>query len=446
LNRYLKIFLAVLLSAVAVAGLLKTDHIRRMHGFTDMRNRVVGARLMKDGKLPYYHHWYPGDTLRYMVERMADTGRHRHVNMITASPLFHRILALVADYEEATLERAVYFICYGLFFFLAVWAACKSRSLLWTLALFVPFLFTDAWWHHILQTQSYLIFGFLLFLSALCLYRKQELAAGLVLAFVILLRLNCIVFLLPFFLDFRRYRRFILATLAGIGVYVVIVACLPFERANWMEYFSAIKEHTAVHIGQIPNAPESLDMNRILPRVFEGYNLMEMDSVRKAEHFYVNPSAVNFKGVYARIAGHRPLSYRLCQALFALSVAAVFFFLFRKRRHARAVLRPQTLVYTGFLFYFLSNFFSPIDNPPYQMAQWIVAASLFLADRHNLPRAVLWLMLAGILVNIFYVPVFPFKHMASECLFMAATLTAIFGRGNSIPGPLPDPRQACKRC
>ncbi|MDP9042728.1 MAG: hypothetical protein M3N30_12170, partial [Bacteroidota bacterium] len=31
----------------------------------DLRNRIVGARLQKDGKLPYHYHWQESDGIRY---------------------------------------------------------------------------------------------------------------------------------------------------------------------------------------------------------------------------------------------------------------------------------------------------------------------------------------------------------------------------------------------
>ncbi|MEJ0082702.1 MAG: hypothetical protein WDM78_17515 [Puia sp.] len=51
----------------------------------DLRNRIVGARLQKDGRPPYFYKWKPNDGLRYYDPNQTDT---TYANAATASPFF----------------------------------------------------------------------------------------------------------------------------------------------------------------------------------------------------------------------------------------------------------------------------------------------------------------------------------------------------------------------
>src|SRR5688500_1745611 len=75
----------------------------------DLPNRVVGARMVKDGKSPYFYHWKPADGLRYFGAGPISFGRASNV---TASPFFHHLLAPIADLPERTISRIWLMISY----------------------------------------------------------------------------------------------------------------------------------------------------------------------------------------------------------------------------------------------------------------------------------------------------------------------------------------------
>ena len=52
---FYKKILLILLLMIGVVGVIKTNHLQRLSGTGDLRNRVVGARFMKDGILPYHY-------------------------------------------------------------------------------------------------------------------------------------------------------------------------------------------------------------------------------------------------------------------------------------------------------------------------------------------------------------------------------------------------------
>ncbi|MCK4696052.1 MAG: hypothetical protein KAT74_09825, partial [Candidatus Cloacimonetes bacterium] len=69
-NKYIKIFTAVLLgySIIIAAICISFDTMNTLkYGAIDLRNRVVGARLLLKGEDPYYFKW-DNDTPEYYVD------------------------------------------------------------------------------------------------------------------------------------------------------------------------------------------------------------------------------------------------------------------------------------------------------------------------------------------------------------------------------------------
>ena len=59
------IFLDVFFLAALLAHSIYRDIQLEKQYNDDLRNRVVGSRLQKDGKLPYTYYYKSGDDLRY---------------------------------------------------------------------------------------------------------------------------------------------------------------------------------------------------------------------------------------------------------------------------------------------------------------------------------------------------------------------------------------------
>lgn len=420
-----KRILILLLIVVGVLGVMRTNTIQRNTGTGDFRNRVQGARLMKDGISPYYYHWYPGDPLRYVSEHKIDTSHYRRVSMCTSSPLFHRILGPFADYDEPVIDRGTFILFYIFLAIMVLLTWLESKDLLLTLLFFVPFLFSDGWCHHVTLVQNYFLFGFLFFLVSFAFIKKRYLLAGLLFALLFLFRINSIVFLIPFVLLFRQYKHFFTGLIIGLTVYGTVLAFSPFERKNWTEYFSALQEHTKQHLGQLPR--EDRYYNIDLPQIFEGEDFKEMEVKRlQTPSTWVNPEASNFFLIYKFILKKQPPALLLNVLLGAcyITIGAVFFFIKRKQKDYKISLEQALL--TGLLFYGLSCFFSPVISNPYQMPQWMTVASLIIISNKKIPRWLLLFFFLGILVDLVYFPNIRGKHAISDVIFMLATFFIIF--------------------
>ncbi|KAA5536113.1 DUF2029 domain-containing protein [Taibaiella lutea] len=424
-NLYKKILIALLL-IVGVLGIIRTNTIQRSAGSGDFRNRVQGARLMKDGIIPYYYHWHPGDPVRYVSEHDIDTSHRRRVSMCTSSPLFHRVLGPFADYNEPVIDRGIFILFYAFLVIMALLTWYKSKNLLLTLLFFVPFLFSDGWCHHITLVQNYFLFGFLFFLVSFTILKKHYFFAGLLFALLFLFRLNSIVFAIPFILLFRQYKHFILGLASGLLIYVSILAFFPFERKNWTEYFSALQEHTKVHLGQLPHEQRYYNIDSLLPFPFEGENFAAMEIKRQhTPSTWVNPEASNFSLIYKFILKRQP-PVLLLNGLLGfcyLSVIAAFFFVKRKQKDYNISIEQVLL--TGLLFYGLSCFFSPIISNPYQMPQWMTVAALIIIFNRKIPRWLIVFFFLGIFVDLVYFPNIRGKHAISDVIFMFSTFLII---------------------
>jgi len=423
--------MTVIALLVFVAGTWRSAQLQYQTGFGDMRGRVVGARLVRDGKLPYYYTWRPGDPLKYFFNQMVDTStgpRPAQVSALTASPAFLQMIGPIAFQPEYVIDWGS-FILFHAFFLISILLAmryCAPDSRCYVLLAMLPIILTDGWLGNFVTVQYYMLFGFLFLLIALLLLRKKEIVAGLLFALLILLRPNALVFAFPLVIFGFRYLRFLSTAAVGVALYALFVLASPFQKSVWKEYFAALKEHQAIHMSETFKEPEHrVPGLRFLPRPFEGVDYHGLDSIQANHPIYVHPEASGFKSAYNSVTGHKP-PVALLLGLLCLSAGAVWLRLWMKYRNRDA---DEEAVYrvilAGLLFYFLSSFFSSITAASYQFPQWWAVAALFGIFYHRIPKGAYILFLLGIALNLYLLSGFRGKHFLSEILLLAATSWAI---------------------
>jgi hypothetical protein len=309
----------------------------------------------------------------------------------------------------------------------------ESKNLLLTLAFFVPFLFSDGWCHHVTLVQNYFLFGFLFFLVSLALIKKNYMLAGILFAMLFLFRINSFVFIIPFILQFRQYKKFFAGIALSLAAYGIILAASPFERKNWTDYFSALQEHTKVHLGQLPPQNRTYDIDSLLPRVFEGEDFKAMEMRRAATpSTWVNPEASNFFVIYKFLLKHQPPALLLNVLLAICYLIVIALLLYQKKKEKLPEIPIGQLLFTGLLFYGLSGFFSPVIASPYHMPQWMTVASLIIIFHRQIPRWLIIFFFLGIFVDLVYFPNIRGKHAISDVIFMCSTFLIII-KGNRMP-------------
>jgi hypothetical protein len=208
INKTRAAFILFTLFFCTLAGLLivkavERDIIYESDYNSDLRNRVIGARLIYDGKLPYYYKWKASDGIRYYDPGFFSDGK---LSNITASPFFHQLMIPLCNLPQAVISVLWVVIQYLVFFCIVAISISFGKSAekkFIIAAVGLLFLFTDAWKQHVFYGQMYIFIPFFLAVFTYFFYRAKNTAAyifcGAIAAVLILIGPNFIIFFLPFF-------------------------------------------------------------------------------------------------------------------------------------------------------------------------------------------------------------------------------------------------------
>ncbi len=421
------LWICLALVAIGVLWYALTRDIRYSREYMgDLRNRVVGARIISDGGLPYFYKWKPGDPLRYYDPQAFDV---YFPSISTSTPFLHRMLIPLAELPFATAMRVWVVVLYGLYFAMVAYAfdfarAPSARAFVLGVALL--FLLTNAWELHTRYGQTYLLIPALAMLTFSL--RRRPVLAGLAVAALIMVRPNAILFAVPFLLmrDFRW------TMLAPAVVALSLVLSVPGERGLWADYERMLGEQVKIHQNlSPPTRPAVVDPG--YPR-WEG---LDMDSVRARiarDPVHIYSENGNVFVLYGKIVGRR-MPLVLLGVLGALSIGLVIALLAVVRRRYGEP-KPAQLAIVGFCLYMISDLFSPVYRHAYYGVQWIMplllAACLYRGRREGQGRQNGWYigLLAALLLNIVHLPLIKMGNTLGEYGFLVCLLAIGLGFGD----------------
>src|ERR1017187_7791689 len=230
----------------------------RTYAGDDLRNRVVGARVMLAGYDPYTFVWQ-ADMPEQWLDPVYDAKAHR----LTASPPTLLLYAVVAPYSYQT-QRLVAFILEWLALLASLALLVRTlpdvrQRLVFLLGATLFVTATDIWRLHLERGQMY-VFHLLALSAAIAWSRRGQvdsIAAGIALGILALMRPNLLV-IAPALLVMRQWRSSS-AMLATVGVGVTATALmLPFSSwPNYLgvgdQYFRSIQDPQTV-----PDLPQPL--------------------------------------------------------------------------------------------------------------------------------------------------------------------------------------------
>ena len=247
-------------------------------GFGDLRNRVVGARLIKDGKSPYWYKWQMKDGPRYYDRWNIFSLK---VTNITASPFFLHLMQPVADINQKKLSRYWLFSEYLIYFLIVLIAfmlpginGSKNTALLIPLLLFF---LTVPWVAHTSVGQNYLFIPLLLLIFLFIFYLEDKyflrgLCCGAIAVAAILIRPFLILFFIPYLVRYKQVNRyFMMAAVIPLLLTGIWFFANKTERLYWSDYSASIAEQVKYHQGLNP-APAQIDTTSVYTEV-EGVNL-----------------------------------------------------------------------------------------------------------------------------------------------------------------------------
>ena len=405
----------------------------------DLRNRVVGARLQKDGKLPYHFHWHEGEGIRYYdgeenawildITREKKNPAESDINKITASPFFHELMYPICDLPQRTISR-IWF--WGQYLLLAsmvgmISGLTNDKRKKWLLLnAGILFTATEAWKSLIFAGQIYLIEGFLIccILTALVKNKKYLIIfGGLCAAIFVLTRPIAIVIFIPFLFTYRKYLTFLSYAFGGLIIYLIFIFINPKETALYKDYLSGMKMQVQVH----QDANDSIPPLRAwkAPRFsnIEGFDISGSERTADRNPVKVYSENGNFYELYYKIF-HRKLPLVILNAGLVFTVVALsLLFFLNQRIHSRQTI--QVLLFS-FTLYMVVEFFSPVLRHQYNTVQWfplVLAGFLIVPDWKN---GVFVLLVLGLLLNICNFAWIPVRHTIGELCWLSALLTIIF--------------------
>jgi hypothetical protein len=404
----------------------------------DLRNRIVGARLQKDGRLPYHFHWRESDPVRYYNPNevypplpVVKNASLTDVNEITASPFYHELLYPFCELPQRTIseiwlwgEYIMLFLIIGMFCLLT-----KDKILKWLLVnTGVLFLFTGAWKSLIYNGQIYLFFGFLITCIFFTLTRnkKYDVIIGSICAVVFVLsRPIGIVFFIPILFHYKNYLTFITISFSCFFLYFLFILITPFQRLLYKDYIESMKGQIQLHqfsdVNKNPPARTAFRRHDLL----EGFDFTRADSMAISDPVRIYSENGNIFVLYYKLL-HKKMSLTL---MYASAVLAIFFlsslFLLQNKKSPPSVIE---ILLFGFILYITVELFSPIYRHQYNTVQWfpLILAGLMLTNNWRTPVFILlWL---GLFLNIVNFPWLPMRHTIGEYIWLISLLLLVFSK------------------
>lgn len=414
-------YIFLLLAVIAMASCIYRDiRLERQHP-GDLRNRVVGSRLQKDGISPYFYGWDSTQSLRYYDPAAYD---FMAASNITASPFFHQLLYPLSGIPQRSFSKIWLFIQYlswASMLGIAVGLVSSRRQRLLIVAAAILFLFTRFWTDTVFQGQNYFIAGWFCFAFIALLYKSTSrwslFFAGMVAAMLILLRPTMVFFLLPFLFLWKHWPlRSRLLSMAGGLLILVLALGSAQSRYYWQQYRLAVREHIKLHQHLQPDPGHKVHFYR--QRIYEGWDLNRADKVARNYRYKASGESSNAFVWYKQFFHQRlPVSTMIVANLVIIALLLLYYYRAAVLSHGFTVVQAGLL---GICLYMIADYFSPIHRFTYNGMPWL-AALLVMGWYNRLPNAIYGLLLTALLLLSIPWRIIPMQHSIGEYLLLLST-------------------------
>jgi hypothetical protein len=417
----------ILIAGFCVLKAINRDaHLIKM--FTqDLRNRVVGARLQKDGIAPYFYKWKREDGLRYYDPNNFDSLK---VSVSTASPFFHQLMYPFADLPQYKIKTGWLIAQYILLLAMVILCLCLTQSVinrLMIVCIAVAFLFTEAWKNLVVAGQLYIVIPFL-FLLFFFFFRKVHkpvytFICGIIFITLVLIRPNAIVAFVPLLFIANRFTiKTIIIFLMPAVVFLSAIIGSAFNRKLWYFYRDSIHLRMQYHDN---NSFNLFQTNEPHPHfaIWEGVNTADMANEQKRFSFKSYSEHANVFVLVEHIFGVTLTSQTLLNSslIIILLLCVLFYFYFRKQKFLLL-----NLIILGYCFYMISDLFSPIYRYQYYTTQWIVLLFLSAAYFSKAHIKVYLFILLGLFFNLINTSLIPMRHTIGEYIWLTSFVVLSF--------------------
>ena len=427
-NKKLLFLNGILLAALLAHSAYRDFQMSRQYPW-DLRNRVVGSRLQKDGKLPYTYYWQSKDGNRY-YDASNKNPDSLHASNITASPFFHELLYPICDFSELAISRI--WLCLEYFFLgTIIWMISTLTDDKWKkwilLNVGVFFTATEAWKFQVYEGQLYLSVAFLMsgILVALIRNKKAGIILGAILAAAfVLTRPIAIVIFIPFLFHFKNNLLFLGVSFFSLALYGLFVLADPSEKALYKNYFAGIAMQVQIHQHSIGNPPPQTELNVVKPKAsLEGFEPDEIYRLGKEHPIRIHSENGNLFMIYYKITGRKimlPALYLLTTVLI-VGLSIVFYF-----KSTQYNLQLSQILLFGFTLYLIMEISSPIHRAQYNTVQWFPLVLAAVTLLNGWKNKIFLLLISGLLLNIFNFPWLLMRHTLGEFCWLAAMLILVY--------------------
>ena len=431
LRAALDVLLAVVLIAAAI-GFVEDVRNTRDYGGVDLRNRVVGARLMLEGMDPYHFKWseeYP--------ERLLDPSDNpeNEVSRVTVPPTvlaLHMTMAWLPYRAQRTLWLYVQWslLLASLLLFSRCARTGEQARAVWIVGLLLSS--TTIWRFHVERGQIYVLYALLIALSFWLSRRPWRYAAqgaGAALGLATAMRPTLALMAIPL-LVFGKTR--ITAGLVSALAILLLLSVVLFGMPVWRDYLSAMRYHERDNLG----------MANPVGMAYRAMTIEGMDDLDTGKYF----TAVNtsLQWFLKRYLAMDVKGFGLLLMLGPLLLAITMYLL----KYRRRIVSLVAAYLTGTAMVLVSEYFIPAIKPAYVNIMWLAPASLAVLGADELtdiPRRHQALGLLTLQAGVFFCAYSPWREDAAfpgEALIVLFFLLAGFFMIKASPDRPTSDRQA----
>lgn len=417
----------ILLVALLTHSIYRDIHIEKQYT-VDLRNRVVGARLQKDRKLPYNYSFQPIEGPRYFDIQNYNRDSSG-VSNVTASPFFHELLFPICNLQEATISKIwlwlQYFLLACMIFMFSTLSHDPKYKLL-VLNIGIIFTSTEAWKSLIKCGQLYFVVAFLIccIITGLVSNKKSGIVfAGICATAFVLARPFGIIILIPFLLFYKKYILFLAVSFTGLILYSLFVMNDLYEKSLYLNYANSMKMHVFFHQNALTNPPGIPEGKILSIRKFEGIDFDEVNRQIHDHPIKVYSENGNFFILYYYLT-HKKITLTW---LFILSAGIILslniLFYFHSKKYQAQKLQ---IILFGFTMYMIAELLGPVTRHQYNTVQWfplILTGFLALPGWFN---RISFLLFAGLLLNIVNISWLPVRHTLGEFCWLTGMILLVF--------------------
>ncbi len=199
----------IILSVLMLCGVIKAGYYTIHYGGVDLRQRVVGARLINKDNSAYFYKWSPGGPEKFIDPNVR---KGSDINGVTVAPgaLYFQSLFSFLKYPVLRIVWTIvqYLLIVSIFYFFLFQkdvAAINKFAIVVIGGIF--FLCSPVWFINIERGQIYILYAFLftsIFFSYTCKNEYSKYISGILISIAIYCRPTFIVLIIPILFNLEK--------------------------------------------------------------------------------------------------------------------------------------------------------------------------------------------------------------------------------------------------